>query len=159
MRHHASKLDISAQERQTYSCTACTQCSAQRLMQYQCIVAFVTQSKHTWKDLCHEWHVRIWILACDQRERDIASCFNQSASLIIYRRRQRSNLEDIKTAWNKLENCMWSFVQKRTSWCRCPCKTIENTAAQVHWGLNTQKPGAFYLQQPHYHNVCKPYWS
>ena len=39
-----------------------------------------------------------------QRERERLQCFTQPASLTTYRRRQRSDVEDIKTIQNELEN-------------------------------------------------------
>ncbi len=38
------------------------------------------------------------------RERERLQCLSQPTILVTYRRRQGSNLEEMKTAWNKLEN-------------------------------------------------------
>ena len=48
----------------------------------------------------------IWLhqLVCDKRERERFQCFSQPTSLITYRRRQMSDLEEIKATQNKLEN-------------------------------------------------------
>ncbi len=36
--------------------------------------------------------------------------------------------------------------------------SVENKGACRSGELDTQKSCAIHLQQPHYHNVCRPYW-
>ncbi len=52
-------------------------------------------------------------LPCAQRERERLQCFSQPASLITYRRRQRSNVENIKTVQNELENLHMILLCKK----------------------------------------------
>jgi len=49
------------------------------------------------------------------RERERLQCFSQPASLITYRRRQRSNVESIKTVQNELENLHMILLCKKGS--------------------------------------------
>ena len=49
------------------------------------------------------------------RERERLQCFSQPASLITYRRRQRSNMENIKTVQNELENLHMILLCKKGS--------------------------------------------
>ena len=49
------------------------------------------------------------------RERERLQCFSQPASLITYRRRQRSNVENIKTVQNELENLHMILLCKKGS--------------------------------------------
>ena len=46
-------------------------------------------------------------------ERERLQCFSQPASLITYRRRQRSNVEDIKTVQNELENLHMILLSRK----------------------------------------------
>ena len=48
-------------------------------------------------------------------ERERLQCFSQSASLITYRRRQRSNMENIKTVQNEFENLHMILLCKKGS--------------------------------------------
>ena len=48
-------------------------------------------------------------------ERERLQCFSQPASLITYRRRQRSNVENIKTVQNELENLHMILLRKKGS--------------------------------------------
>ncbi len=50
-----------------------------------------------------------------ERERERLQCFSQPASLITYRRRQRSNVENIKTVQNELENLHMILLCKKGS--------------------------------------------
>ncbi len=50
-----------------------------------------------------------------ERERQRLQCFSQPASLITYRRRQRSNVESIKTVQNELENLQMILLCKKGS--------------------------------------------
>ena len=50
-----------------------------------------------------------------QRERERLQCFSQPASLITYRRRQRSNVKNIKTVQNELENLHMILLCKKGS--------------------------------------------
>ena len=50
-----------------------------------------------------------------ERERERLQCFSQPASLITYRRRQTSNVENIKTVQNELENLHMILLCKKGS--------------------------------------------
>ena len=60
-------------------------------------------------------HPKRLILAERRAERERLECFSQPASLITYRRRQGSNVEDIKTVWNGLENLHMMLLCKKGS--------------------------------------------
>ncbi len=48
-----------------------------------------------------------------ERERERLQCFSQPTSLITYRRSQMSNLEEIETTQNKLENPHVILLRKK----------------------------------------------
>ena len=56
-----------------------------------------------------------YIAFWSRRERERLQCFSQPASLITYRRSQRSNVKNIKTVQNELENLHMILLCKKGS--------------------------------------------
>ena len=77
---------------------------------------------HNTSDLAPLWE-REALIACREeeeeeeekslRERERLQCFTQPASLITYRRRQRSTVDNIKTVKNELENLHMTLLKKK----------------------------------------------
>ena len=64
-------------------------------------------------------------------------------------------MENIKTVQNELENLHMILLCKKGSHGVC----VRGKQSSLLLGeLDTQKSCAIHLQQPHYHNVCRPYW-
>ncbi len=98
------------------------------------------------------------IVRPSERERERLQCFSQPASLITYRRRQRSNVENIKTVQNELENLHMILLCKKGSHGVCVRGKQRSIPLPMPGELDTQKSCAIHLQQPNYHNVCRLYW-